>query len=293
MAGCLARKRHDRGMFVLAWFALTVSAPLLFFEATHRWEEDPTVAPMLWWSVGAACAGAVLLAARGIPGWVAGIALLATLAVFRFGMPLRGTAPWLVILAAGAGAVLLGAFAGRRMSVRRPPAAAGFVLAGLAVVAGAFLTPATLRLGAEGSTIRSGEGRYGPAGPVTLPRAGEYAIYAVGFAGPRPACTVDGRAASLLGIQPGGYGGDAATFTWIARFSVDAAGPHTVTYPSAEDYVVGDVPVIRGAVARVLDWPLAILLLLGAVPGLLSTARLVRSKMSDPRASIVGSRPAP
>jgi len=249
-------------MWVLGWFALTVSAPLFFFEATHRWEEDPTVAPMLWWSVGAAFVAALL--SRSV--WFAGILLLATLAVFRFVLPLTGEAPWLLILAAGAGATLLGALAGRRFALTLRPA--GLILSGVAVVAGAFGAPATLRLGTEGSTIQSDEGRYGPSGPVTLPRAGEYAIYAVGFADPRPACTVDGRPASLLGTQPGGYGGDAATYTWIARFRVDTAGPHTVTCPSGPGYAIGDVPVIRGAVARVLDWPLPLILLLGALPGL-------------------------
>jgi hypothetical protein len=271
-AGGLVRKRHDRCMWVLGWFALTVSAPLFFFEATHRWEEDPTVAPMLWWSVGAAFAAALL--SRSV--WFAGILLPATLAVFRFVMPLSGPAPWLLILAAGAAAVLLGALAGRRFALRRRPV--GLILSGVAMVAGAFLAPATLRLGAEGSTVQSDEGRYGPAGPVTLPRPGEYAIYAVGFADPRPACTAGGRSVALLGIQPGGYGGDAATYTWIGRFRVDAAGPHTVTCPSAPDYVIGDVPVIRGAVARVLDRPLALILLLGALPGLFALVRALYAR---------------
>ncbi|MEK8106187.1 hypothetical protein NKG94_15260 [Micromonospora sp. M12] len=45
--------RSFPGPVVLAvWLLVTVAAPLMFFEATHRWEEDPTVAPALWWTVG-------------------------------------------------------------------------------------------------------------------------------------------------------------------------------------------------------------------------------------------------
>jgi hypothetical protein len=140
------------------------------------------------------------------------------------------------------------------------------------------LAPATIRLGAEGSTIGYDEGRYGPAGPVALPRAGDYAILAIGLASPRPDCTVDGRPAEPLPIMPGDYGGDAATYTWAAEFRVDAPGTYTVACPSGADYAVGDVPVIGGAVARLIHWPLPVIWLLGALPGLLATGLAVRRR---------------
>jgi hypothetical protein len=44
----------------------------------------------------------------------------------------------------------------------------------------------------------------------------------------------------------------------------------------AADYAVAEVPRIRGAVGTLVHWPLAVLFLLGALPGLLMIAAAVR-----------------
>jgi hypothetical protein len=149
-------------------------------------------------------------------------------------------------------------------------------LAGVVVaVAGAFLAQTTVQLGAEDSTISSDEGRYGEVGPgaLTLPAAGRYAILAVGFAPSRPDCSVTGVArVEPVTVPPSDYGGDAATYAWVAWFRVPGPGAYTVTCGSSDDkasYVVGDVPRIGGAVSSMIHWPLVGILLLGAVPGLL------------------------
>lgn len=262
------------GVFgVPAWFAVTVTAPLLFFDATHRWEEDPTVQPMLWWSVPAALLATTWLATRGAapaPATLAASTLVAlSLAVFHFVLPLRGEAPWPVVLAAGIAAALTGAALGRLRKPSRPSRRAARVAGVCAVLAGPLLLTATLESGAESSTLAYDEGRYGETGTVTLPRAGEYAILAVGFAAVRPDCTADGRPVDRVTIPPGGYGGDAAEYRWVARFRVGAAGPHEVICaPAADYYVVGDVPEIRGAVGRLIHWPTWVVWPAGALPGL-------------------------
>ncbi|MFI7212024.1 hypothetical protein ACIBP4_14410 [Micromonospora maritima] len=155
---------------------------------------------------------------------------------------------------------------------------------------GAVLAQTTVRLGAEGSTVGQPPTEYGgvgpyatPAGRFTVPAAGAYAIFSVGFASTEPECRVDGvgRAAEPVSVPPGDYGGDAASYAWVATVRVPAAGVWTLDCRSPDpeaSYVVGDVPEIRGAVGSLIHWPVGVLWLAGAIPGLLMVVDTARRR---------------
>jgi hypothetical protein len=299
-----------------AWIAVTVPLPLLFAEATHRWEEDQHVSTALGWTVGALpiLAGFVaarwtrrrgipvdLVAALGVAGLVSALFLAANLAFYRWVVPLTGDIGWtggwrLVLLLVGAGAVggyLVGR-TGWRPSARwaRPGLRLGAVIA----VAGAILAPVTVRLGAEDSTIAYDDGRYGGVGPMAsapggpgvlvLPAAGRYAIMAMGEPGSAD-CRVGApgdqvtRRAEPVRIPPSDYGGDYAVFSWVASFTVSAPGPYTLDCGTDDaNYTVGEVPDIRGAVGSLIHWPPPLIWLIGAIPGLWILAHAGRLRRS-------------
>ncbi|MEU1811197.1 hypothetical protein [Micromonospora aurantiaca (nom. illeg.)] len=95
------------------------------------------------------------------------------------------------------------------------------------------------------------------------------------------------RTAEPVSVPPGGYGGDAATSAWVATVRVPTAGLWTLdcrTDDPEASYVVGDVPEIRGAVGESIHWPVGVIWLLGAAPGLLivgDTGRRRRAVLAD------------
>ncbi|MEV7267239.1 hypothetical protein AB0N38_27110 [Micromonospora aurantiaca] len=293
-----------------AWLAATVPAPLVFFEWTHRWEEDQPVSTALWWPVLASPVLAAVLAARqprrpgvalGVSTLVATALLALSLALFRWVVPLTGEAPWGRALLGGAALAVAGALigyaAGGRLPHRvRPASRRGYLIGGLAVVFGALLAQSAVRLGAEDSTIGQPPHEYGGVGPYstsagrfTAPATGAYAIFAVGFSPADPDCRVTGggaevRTAEPVSVPPGDYGSDAATYSWVATVRVPTPGRWTLdcrtTDPEAS-YVVGDVPEIRGAVGEVIHWPVGVIWLFGAVPGLLIVADTARRRRAS------------
>jgi hypothetical protein len=279
------------------WIAVTVPAPLLFFDATHRWEEDRSASFAAWWCVAGVALLAVALAVRRAAGRSRGLRdravtvatatllsmslLGASLAVYWWVIPLQGTAGWRGVLAGGVAAAVVGSLVGTLIGARgvrggRYPARVGYLVGAIAVVGGALLAQTTVRLGAEDSTISYDEGRYGGPGVLNLPAAGQYAILAVGFSSLRPDCSIAGVGrAERVTVPPSDYGGDAATYAWVASFRVPGPGAYTMTCRASGgdgSYVVGDIPRIRGAVSAMIHWPLAGIWLLGAVPGLLILA---------------------
>jgi hypothetical protein len=212
------------------WIAATVLTPLVFFEATHRWEEDQNVSTALWWTVAAVAVLAATVAARWVQGAgrcrsmrtflaataagtvISAVFLAGSLAFYRWIIPLGGTLDgpgvwWSGLLSAAAGA-MVGCPIGliRRRNSRGRPARWGYAAGALVAVAGAFLAPVVVRLGAEDSTVRYDEGLYGGIGPnaelpgrpgvVVLPAAGRYAIMAMGFSPYDPNCRVGARRGS-------------------------------------------------------------------------------------------------
>ncbi|GAB1692316.1 hypothetical protein [Krasilnikovia sp. M28-CT-15] len=300
------------------WIAVTVPAPLVIYEATHRWEEDQDVATALWWTLAAVPALAAsaaarwtgragqhavrpLLAATATGTLVSAVFLAGSMAFYRWVIPLSGAMDWprlwwIGLLLAVAGAAI-GYPIGRRRRTRQA-GRWGYLGGALVAVAGALLAPVTVRLGAEDSTSRPhDEGRYGEtglyaappgrSGILELPAAGRYAILAAGFSPKDPACRVSGpgraaRRAELVSIPPSDYGnGDYATYAWVASFTVPGPGTYVVTCHTGDGqarYTVGTIPRIRGAVAAVIHWPAAVIRLLGSIPGLLIIATTYRRR---------------
>ncbi|SCG79261.1 hypothetical protein [Micromonospora humi] len=309
--------RTARAEVLAVWLLATVPAPLLFFEWTHRWEEDPTVAPALWWPVLASPVLAAVLAAgqprrRGPTGVALAVAvstlvtavLLGTsLAFFRWVAPLTGDARWERALLGGLALAVVGALlgyaAGGRLAHRaRPVSRRGYLVGCLAVVFGALLAQSAVRFGAEGSTVGQPPTEYGGTGPyavpdgrVTVPAAGTYAIFRVGYARAGADCRLTGAGATVraddpVSVPPGDYGGDAATFSWVASVRLPAAGSWAMSCRSTEpdaSYVLGDEPRIRGAVGRLIHWPVGVIWLFGALPGLLIGADTARRRRADRR----------
>ncbi|MFF4937147.1 hypothetical protein [Micromonospora sp. NPDC000729] len=185
---------------------------------------------------------------------------------------------------------------GRLPRRARPASRRGYLIGGLTMVFGALLAQSAVRLGAEDSTIQELSREYGgvgsyatPTGRFTAPAAGAYAIYAVGFAPADPDCRLTGggsevRAAEPVSVPPGDYGGDAASFAWVATVRVPTPGSWTLDCRTSDpdaSYVVGDVPEIRGAVGELIHWPVGVIWLLGALPGLLIVADTARRRRAS------------
>ena len=319
-ASWLALKRASPGpVWLSAWIAVTVPAPLVFYEATHRWEENQQLSMALRWTLGTLPVLAAAVSTRwtgraatrrvasAFPaGMAAGVMvsavfLAATVAFYRWVIPLDGVVSWsrmfwlgLPLAVAGAAVGCVIGVKGRRRngwSARRRR-----LLGALVVVAGALLAPVTVRLGAEDSTIRYDEGSYGAVGPLAvsvgksgvliLPAAGRYAVLAMGNAPEDPDCRVRGpgvaeRRTTLVTIPPRDYGGDYATYGWVASFTVPGPGTYALSCRTSDpqaDYTVGEVPQIRGAVGALIHWPLVVIWLIGSVPGLLIIASTIRRR---------------
>jgi hypothetical protein len=317
-AGWLAVGRAFPGPVVLtAWVAVTVLLPLVFYEATHRWEEDQEVSTALWWTLAALPVLAAVVAARWTDragqhrgfraavaaGTLVGAVFLAgTMAFYRWIIPLTGAADWPKTWWIGLLVAAVGAAIGYPIGLSRPHrddrfTRWGYLGGALVAVAGALLAPTVVRLGAEDSTARPhDEGQYGGVGPnaapgrsgiLQLPAAGRFAILAMGFSPKGPACVVSGpgptsRRAELVSIPPSDYGnGDFATYAWVAAFTVPGPGTYSLTCRTSDgdaSYTVGTVPRIGGAVAALIHWPLAVIGLLGSLPGLLIIAGAFRRR---------------
>ncbi|NLU81117.1 hypothetical protein HCA58_22800 [Micromonospora sp. HNM0581] len=306
-------------MALAVWMLVTVPAPLIFFEGTHSWEEDLKVSTALWWIVGAVpvlaavvatkwtrCNGqrrtaSAMVAAVVAATLVSAVFVGATMAVYRWVVPLSGVAAWRSVLFGSVPLAICGAAVGYlfgRGRVRRSPVSPrrGFVLGGIVAVVGALLAETSVQLGAESSTVRYDAVEYGAVGPyatsareqgvLRLPAAGRYAIFAVGHSPRNPDCQVTGvgvppRSAKLVTIAPGDYGSDYASFAWVASFDVPVPGAYSLscrTYDQQASYTVGEVPQIRGAVGALIHWPSIAIWLLGAIPGLLIIADTARRR---------------
>jgi hypothetical protein len=299
------------------WLIATVTAPMLVFEWSHRWEEDQPISSALWWTVGAVPVLAAVVASRcgsggrrGTASFMAAVAtatLISTVflgvsvAVYRWVIPLSGAAPWRSVLVTGvllaASGAVLGYLVGPRRARRTSPTGwRGYLFGAMIAVAGALLAQTTIRLGAEGSAVEPDLRTYGGVGPytsspsgpgvLTLPMAGRYAIWQMGSPLDDPDCRIDGsglanRPAEPVTIPPGNFGGDYASYSWVAFFDVPAPGTFSLTCRTSNEqasYLVGEVPRIRGVVGALIHWPLTVIWLLAAIPGLLRIADAIRGR---------------
>ena len=298
--------------WVFLWAVVSVSAPLMLYPSFHRAEDVLTEGPtVVWWmlaplpvlaAVSAVRYGTTARARRrddaqwwravAVGTVVAGAYLGLSWAVYRWGVPVRRAAGAEVVLCvplAAAGAAI-GFFFGRPAARRERPD--GRVLPGVLItVIGALLLPGTVQRGAEFSfrSFPAGldEFQVGQPVPLALRAAGRYGLYAVGSAPLNPDCRVSGsdvpgQPVELLAVRPGTPGFDATpSYRWIGEFHIAGAGAYSLTCrgsAAAADYAVGEVPRTRGAVGALVSWPLPILWLVGALPGLLVIMGAVRHR---------------
>jgi hypothetical protein len=229
-------------------------------------------------------------------GALTGVVLLTgTVAFYTWVMPLGGDLPWAMLGLAAPLLAVVGAAVGHLTASRwpdgRPSQRRRYILGAAVTVIGALVAPLVVWWGAEDSTVRYDEGSYGSVGPyfastgkagvVVLPAAGSYAVMGMGVTSPtNPDCRISGPGlaearAELVSIPPSDYGGDFATYSWVASFSVPAPGTYSLTCRAEggdANYTVGDLPQIRGAVGSLVHWPIIVFWLLGAIPGLLIMA---------------------
>ena len=282
---------------LFVWGLATAVIPLGLAASARPVEEARFGGPELaWWIVGASVLPAAVAAARyprgrSSLGRAMGAGLVtaalyagATVAVYRFVFPMERHPVDLRVLAA-LGPALAGALAGHliRWEPRRPRAtttvAAGFALA----LAGALLMPGTVQDAAQFSAAR-------PTGPevsvrdsttFVLPAPGRYTLLADGTPPADPGCRLTGPGgaqtpAEPLTVQPSepGYDATPATTT-IADVDVAVAGAYTMACASGgdADYRLAAGWAISPVADALLRWPLPVLLLIGALPGLALVAR--------------------
>jgi hypothetical protein len=112
--------------------------------------------------------------------------------------------------------------------------------------------------------------------------SGRYAIYgADGARHPPTDCRVTGpdqieRPASPVTI-PVDYSNDGTGYFWTATFEASPAGKFTVTCQDAK-FGVDDMPPIPGVVGVLIHWPLPLVWLLAALPGVLIVAHTARRR---------------
>ncbi len=307
------RRAFPGPFWLFVWILMTVTAPVLVLPGFLRAEELLGEAlPVLWWSVALAPVPAAVAAARYTAGTgrrrtaagflaavavgtlVAGLFLLLSFVVYRWGIPLRRPAGGELLFGLPLAAV--GAAIGHRLGLRSTGPVRASVSVGLAVtitLLGALLSTTTLQGGAEVSL--DPQRFHSPAqttdgSPITypLPAAGRYGVYAEGRSPVDPGCRITGGAGEVpvqvVAIRPGTPGFDAtAGQRWIAEFTAPAPGAYVLTCPESGDgaaYSVGAIPEIDGLVGVLTRaaLPLPVIWLLGALPGLLLLGEAVRRR---------------
>jgi hypothetical protein len=309
----MLRRAFPGPFWLFVWILMTVTAPVLMLPGFLRAEELLGEAlPVLWWSVAAAPVPAAVVAARFTAGTgrrrtvagflaavavgtaVAGLFLLLSFAVYRWGIPLRRPAGGELFF--GLPLAAAGAAIGHRIALRRtgPVQRPASVRAAVAVaLLGALLSTTTLQGGAEFSLDLQrfpSPARATAGAPITypLPAAGRYGVYAEGSSPVDSGCRITGGAGEvpveLVAIRPGTPGFDAtAGQRWIADFTVPEPGAYTLTCPESGDgaaYSVGAIPRIDGLAGALIRAapPLPVIWLLGALPGLLLLGEAVRRR---------------
>lgn len=318
----VAAARHPRGRssFGMAMAAGLLAAALYagataaVYEFVFPMEKHPIGLPILL-AIGPALAGAAIgrtLAGAAAERDLAGAAIGPASAAAdpapaadsaRAGATAKPAFPSAAAEPAFEGAA--GKFAGRqRKRSTKTMVAAGFAVA----LAGALLTPGTVEDAAQFSLARPTGAEPGVQQPSTilpeepgvqqpstflLPEPGRYTLMADGLPPANPGCRLSGPGgvevpAEPLTVQPTepGYDATPATTT-LADVDVDVAGAYTLACSSGGDadyYLAGGWTISRIADA-VMRWPLPVLLLIGALPGLAIIAAAARRRTLPPAAS--------
>jgi hypothetical protein len=297
---------------VTVWLAVTVAMPLLYFESVHLWEEDQDATSAARWAIAStpfvtivtaaasarrpgARAVAVLLGAAASGWFLLAMALVGWLWI----IPLDGSLDVAAVAVPAGVLAAVGAVVGYAVG-RMLPAASdrrtgvfGYVVGVVVALVGALVAPTVVRLGAEDSTVGfSYDGRISRDGVARLPAAGRYAIFGFEEAPREPDCRVagggmSGRRADVVTVRPADYEGDATSLMWVATFTASGPGTYEVTCGGDWDYTVGVAPQVDGAVGSLIHWPLVLILLLGALPGVVIVANTARRRRKHRQVDVV------
>ncbi|UQU65711.1 hypothetical protein COUCH_05150 [Couchioplanes caeruleus] len=286
---------------LVGWYLATAVIPLGLAAAARPVEAARFGGPELtWWIVAAAALPAAVAAAR-LPRHVgaaigAGLAVAAmyvvvTVAVYRLVFPMEAhpvhAGVLLALLPALVGAVA-GHLIGRRFRDRPEPGLVKAAVTGaLIALFGALMMPGTMADAAQFSAVEvTGPDLYalGP-GQIVVPAAARYTLLGDGDPPPDPGCRLarPGAAdvpAEPLTVQPeeAGYDATPATKT-IADVDVAVAGIYGLTCsPTGDgtDYRLVRRQSISPVADSVMRWPLPLIMLVGALPGLALVAGAVR-----------------
>ncbi|MEU4693776.1 hypothetical protein [Actinoplanes sp. NPDC023714] len=149
------------------------------------------------------------------------------------------------------------------------------LLAGPAIaLLGAAAAPLTVQRAAEFSDfVVTARVEPGPGG-ARFPAPGRYRLIAVDPAPAHPECTASGLPLHEIPIKPTtpGVDGTAGT-THIGDFVIPEAGTYEITCAGEVfDHHVADAGHFRGAAGRLIYRPRPLIMLIGAIPGLLVIA---------------------
>lgn len=275
------------------WAALCLlTVPTAVLANARVVEVAPRAAEVFWWTqaalpvLGAAAAarwtartgrrrttagfGSALLAAT-----LAGaLCLLLSVAVYRWVIPFDDPVGWLELVALPAATIggALGFAFGLRMCAG-PPGWYRYAAGGaLAALGGYLIFPTTDAAILHGT---GGEATF-PYGSHVIEAAagGRFAIHRFSDAGEAaPTCVVSGPGRTdepaVRLTAPVNNSHDATTDFLVAIFSTPSAGSYTVSCDLAE---YGVQPLARGAAPAVRTWPVPVIVLLGALPGLVIVA---------------------
>ncbi|WP_305788244.1 hypothetical protein [Symbioplanes lichenis] len=253
------------------WFVVAVPMPLLVNAATHPLETFPHAHELFLWTVVSLPVLAALVRARSWPGaLVAGavtgaLALLIIIGLSRWVAPLDQQAGFRVYAALPL--ALLGAAAGH--GLRRlfhgpagPPRRWRYVAGGVLALLGMIVVPSVIEIAARNSTDSPAGAPAPPSGTLA---AGRWAVHRHDAAeGGAAGCEIDGRAVGTLAV-PVDYSIDATADVWVGTVTIDTPGEYDLSCPF--DFSARPVDT-RGAVSFLVSWPLLLLWLLGATPGL-------------------------
>ena len=270
------------------WAALfLITVPVAVLSNARVVEVSPRAREVFWWTqaalpvLGAAAAArwtAKTGRRRTAEGFVSAILaatlagavyLVLSLAVYRWIVPFEDSVGWLELVALPAATV--GGALGFALGLRTRAGAPGwyrYAIGGvLAALGGYLIFPATdvaILHGAGGEA----QFRYGSR-VVQAPAGGRFAIHQFGTDDAAPPCRVTGpgsadEPATRL-TTPVNNSHDATTDLLVAIFSTPSAGSYTVSCDLAE---YGVQPLARGASPAIRTWPVPLIVLLGALPGL-------------------------
>jgi hypothetical protein len=198
----------------------------------------------------------------------------ASLLVYRRLIPLEpglpGGLPLLLMVTLPVVAAGLGFGAGSL--VRRPPGELserqGYAVSALTIVVGAYAMTGFVQIGAEWATTRFVPPGASAASSLELP-AGRHAVFAT-YNDQPPSCTItDARGEAVPIRRPSVEltdNSDSIVTVLFGVFDLSAPGRVDVDCPRAQ---IGPPPQVRGPLGDVILWPIGLLLLIGAAPGLL------------------------